>query len=373
MRTLVRHEASKPLARIALRGDVPRDLIWLLLSVNIDPFGAGSFDADLVAAFARLSHHSQNYRGKDQTGWSVSLRTGAGVTGTDNGFICDNPLVAASFLLSRVLGLGEPFLSASEQTFAILRAAVGLVGSRANVLIEGETGSGKRSLAEVIHRASVGNRPQIRVDCAVAAELEREINAVGPRCVGVTDHPRSTILLDRFAELPRSHQERLAAEIRAKRDRIRYIATSKVPLTRLAEKGALAPNLLRQFEVTLALPPLNRRRADLVMLARHFLRYANPLLELDSGALAMLRRYRFAGNVRELQNLVTRLEIYEHDGRAHTIDAVRMASHFGSGWFPPDGPTRSAALDHDPARNRTPHLRLVMSAGREDRKRHADC
>jgi hypothetical protein len=238
MRTLVRHEASKPLARIALRGDVPRDLIWLLLDVKIDPFGAGSFDADRVAAFARQSNHSQNYRGKDHGGWSVSLRSGAGVTSADNGFVCDNPLVAASFLLSRVLGLREPFLTASEATFAILREAVGLMGSRVNVLIEGETGTGKRSLAEVIHRASVGNRPQIRVDCAVAAELEREINTVGPRCVGVTDQLRSTILLDRFAELPRSHQERLAEEIRAKRDRMRYIATSKVPLTRLAEKGA---------------------------------------------------------------------------------------------------------------------------------------
>jgi hypothetical protein len=317
MRTLVRPEASKPLARIALRGDVPRDLIWLLLGVNIDPFGAASLDADRVASFARQSNHSQNHGGKDHGGWSVSLRAGTGVTGADNGFVCDNAWVAASLLLSRVLGLSEPFLTASEATFAILREAVGLAGTRANVLIDGETGAGKRSLAEVIHRASVGHRPQIRVDCAVAAELEGELNAVGPRCVGVMDQPRSTILLDRFAELPLSYQERLAEEIHAKRDRIRYIATSKLPMTRLAEKGTIAPHLLRQFEVTLTLPPLNRRRADLVTLARYFLPNANPLLELDPGALAILRRYRFAGNVRELQNLVTRLEIYEHDGRAH--------------------------------------------------------
>jgi transcriptional regulator with PAS, ATPase and Fis domain len=108
-------------------------------------------------------------------------------------------------------------------------------------------------------------------------------------------------------------------------------------------------------------------------LARHFLRNANPLLELDSGALAMLRRYRFAGNVRELQNLVTRLEIYEHDGRARMIDAARIANHFGSGWFASGTPPPAASFANDSARNRRPHLRLVMSAGREDRGRQAEC
>jgi hypothetical protein len=274
MRTLVRTEPSKPLARIALRGDVPRDLVRLLLGVNIDPFGAGGFDADLVAAFAREDHRSQNargndHRGKDHRGWCVSLRTGAGVTNADNGFVRDNFFVAASFLLSRAIGLREPFLTASEEGYGILREAVGLVGSRANVLIEGETGTGKRSLAEVIHRVSVGTRPQIRIYCAVAEEIERAINSVGPHGVDVPDHPRGTILLDRFAELPQSHQEMLSEEIRAKRDHIRYIASSKVPMARLAENGALAPSLLRQFEITLSLPPLNRRRADLAMLAWH--------------------------------------------------------------------------------------------------------
>jgi DNA-binding NtrC family response regulator len=301
----------------------------------------------------------------------VSLRTGAGVTNADNGFVCDNFLVAASFLLSRAIGLREPFLTASEEGYGILREAVGLVGSRANVLIEGETGTGKRSLAEVIHRVSVGTRPQIRIDCAVAEEIERAINSVGPHGVDVPDHPRGTILLDRFAELPQSHQEMLSEEIRAKRDHIRYIASSKVPMARLAENGALAPSLLRQFEITLSLPPLNRWRADLAMLAWHFLRNANPLLSLDSSALAMLRRYRFAGNIRELQNLVTRLEIYGRDGRARTIDSARVASHFGSRWFAPDTPPRSAACDKDAARNNRPHLRLVMSAGREGCKQRA--
>src|SRR5207253_3125189 len=108
-------------------------------------------------------------RRQDQ-GWSVSLRNGAGVTNAANGFTCDNPLVAASFLLSRVLGLKDPFLTASEESFAVLREAVGWVGSAANILIEGETGSGKRSLAEVVHRASMSNGSLLRIDCAIAAE-----------------------------------------------------------------------------------------------------------------------------------------------------------------------------------------------------------
>ena len=103
-------------ARIALRGDIPRELIWLLLSLNLDPFGAGGFDADLVAAFAR---HNQG-------GWMVSVRQGAGTGSVDSGVLCDNPYVAAAVLLSRVIGLADPFLVASEETYALLREAIGM-------------------------------------------------------------------------------------------------------------------------------------------------------------------------------------------------------------------------------------------------------
>jgi len=94
----------------------------------------------------------------------------------------------------------------------------------------------------------------------------------------------------------------------------RFIATSRFAARRMVEKRTLAPILMRQFELTIAIPPLNRRRTDLDILARHFLREANPRLQLDSSAQMAIYRYRFAGNVRELRNMMLRIAISESDG-----------------------------------------------------------
>jgi transcriptional regulator of acetoin/glycerol metabolism len=300
-----------PLARVALRGEVPRELVWLLPLVNINPFGAGGLDADLVAAFAR------DARG----GWSISLRTGAAATTTDRGFICDNVYVAATFLLSRALGLVDPFLVAGEDTFATLRQAIALALGPANVIIEGETGVGKRSLAALLNRAGGGGE-LTRIDCAVPEDVARELAALARGRLETGESPRRMVLLDRIAELPPAHQVALAREIAAQPRAVRYLATAKVPIQGRVESGAFAPALSALFTATLRLAPLARRRADLVMLARHFLRNANPLLDFDGRALAILRDQRFPGNVRELHNLITRLEIYERGECARTIDAA---------------------------------------------------
>jgi transcriptional regulator with GAF, ATPase, and Fis domain len=102
------------------------------------------------------------------------------------------------------------------------------------------------------------------------------------------------------------------------------------------------------------------------VLARHFLRNANPLLELDASAIAALRQSRFAGNVRELQSLMTRLEICRHDGRARTIDGMCVARHLGESRSAQSDSTRDIVQDVFRA---GAHLRLVMSAPSEDKRR----
>ena len=343
--------SANPLARIALRGDFPRELIWLLLSINLDPFGAGGFDADLVAAFAP----------HEQGGWMVSVRQGAGFGRVDSGVLCDNPYVAAAVLLSRVIGLAEPFLVASEETYAILREAIRIAAGPSNIMITGATGTGKRALAEVIQRAAWGRGAQHRIDCAVSSEVELPVGAINPPSIGAASAPFGFVVLDHFAELPRSHQQALAEVIQAKGEQTRYIAIAKAPLPRMREAEGFAPALLDQFDATLALPALNRRRTDLEVLAHHFLRNANPLLKLESSALMALRQYHFAGNVRELQNMMIRLEICEPDGAIRTIDQVRMASHFATrpeGMNAQPGAAK-AQLVKDPS---GPQLRLIASS-----------
>jgi transcriptional regulator with GAF, ATPase, and Fis domain len=74
-------------------------------------------------------------------------------------------------------------------------------------------------------------------------------------------------------------------------------------------RGLFVPELHNLFEVAMAVPPLRERPADVAMLAWYFLRNANPALALSGGALKTLSDYPFPGNVRELQNLITRLAI----------------------------------------------------------------
>jgi len=160
------------LARIALRGDFPRELVRLLSSLRLDPFGVGGLDADMVAAFA----------GQKGGGWMRHVCQGPGVTSAESGILCDNAYAAASLLLSRTLRTERPFIVASEPTYAIVREAIQLAANPANVLIEGEAGVGKRSLADLINRAG-GN-------------VEGLLEAGRLRSVG-------TFLLDHLAELPR--------------------------------------------------------------------------------------------------------------------------------------------------------------------------
>lgn len=336
-----------PLARIALRGAVPRELLRLLPQVNIDPFGAGGLDADLVAGFARGA------RG----GWSVSLRTGGAAMTTDSGFACDNAYVAATFLLSRALGLRDPFLAATEDSFATLRQAIALARGSDDILIEGEAGVGKRSLAILVNRAS-GIGELERVDCAAPEEVAREFAALaGGRLEDGQQRPR-TVLLDRLAELPAAHQIALARQIATRPRGVRYLATAKVSSVAKASGASIAPGLRNLFTGTLRLRPLVRRSVDLTILARHFLRTANPLLQLDSSALDALRDYRFPGNVRELHSLMTRLEIYETAEYVRTIDAVRVLRQLDP--VPAIGPEAAA---YTPAvqvrRGQRCHLRLV--------------
>jgi len=342
-----------PFARIALRGEVPRELVWFLPMVNLNPFGAGGLDADFVAAFARRA------RG----GWSLSLRTGAAATTTDQGFVCDNAYVAAAFLLSRALNLREPFLTASEESFATLRKAVALAPSAVNVLIEGETGSGKRPLAELLGRACHGCGELSRVDCAVPSEVARELAVLARGSIARADTVGRTVLLDRIDELHLADQLMLAGA--TGEQAVRYFATAKAPIAKAVERGVFSSTLARRFGATLKLPPIHRRREDLAILARHFLRNANPLLEFDDGALAVLRAHRFGGNVRELENLVRRLEIHESGHGAFIISAAGVSGLLdGPVFMSPDFAKAPPARPPAAAVKPRAHLRLVASGGR---------
>ncbi len=348
---------SKPIARVALRGDVPRDLFWMLPLLKLDPFGAGGLDADLVVSFSALDSERQT---KGQSGWSLGLRRGGlGPTITDRSFHCDNTYVAVSFILSRAVGLSEPLLVASKETFARIREAMAIAPTF-NVLIEGEIGNGKRLLAELIHRSSRSRHELLRVNCAIPEEVEVELHCAEQELTNASQAPR-TVVLERISEMTMEHQERLTDVLA--RSSVRYLATTKPISGESVGDGAIPAALARHFPLTVKIAPLYQKPGDLVVLARHFLRMTNPRLNFDLTATSMLRSYRFPGNVRELRNLITRLDIYESDLPTQMIRGEQVerllapfsrASEFTPMRVAPVG------LAHRSRRER-PHLRLVSN------------
>jgi DNA-binding NtrC family response regulator len=202
-----------------------------------------------------------------------------------------------------------------------------LEGSRASVLVEGESGVGKELVARAIHAGSdLKNGPWFALNCGalprdlVASELFGHRRGA---FTGATDARRGafecadggTLFLDEVGELPLELQPMLlraleAEEIRPigaeqpKRVKVRVIAATNRDLKRAVEEGSFREDLYYRLAVVrLRIPPLRERRDDITDLAQHFATGAGAN-ELPSNVLEELKRRRWGGNVRELKNVV---------------------------------------------------------------------
>ena len=206
--------------------------------------------------------------------------------------------------------------------------------TEATVLVLGESGTGKELVARAIHDFSLrANKPFIAVNCSGLTDtlLEAELfghmkgaftGATADR-VGLFEAANGgTLFLDELASTSASFQASLLrvlqlGEVRRvgstqpRRVNVRIIGASNAPLPELVAAGAFRADLFYRLSVlTIELPPLRSREGDVELLARHFLRRMNGEQELDlrlsSEALAALNAYPFPGNVRELENAMTR-------------------------------------------------------------------
>ncbi len=201
-----------------------------------------------------------------------------------------------------------------------------------NVLITGETGTGKTLAAECIHRKSDRfNNPFIRVNCPNISPSLFESELFGHERGAFTDAKTSTpgflrvagagtVLLDEISELAPPLQAKLLRVLDEKmfvpvggyqhvEMQCRVIATSNADLKPLIRKGAFRSDLYyRLNEIPIEIPPLRARREDIPLLAEVLLRrhaLATRLqdkYELSQEEAALLMRCEWAGNVRELSN-----------------------------------------------------------------------
>jgi len=214
--------------------------------------------------------------------------------------------------------------------------------SKVNVLVEGESGTGKSMIARVIHHRSVRrDGPFVEVSCGAIPEslLESELfghvrgaftGAVADKVGKFKAADDGTLFLDEIAtaspglqvKLLRVLQEREFEPVGSNKTEkvdVRIVMATNVDLEREVEAGRFRQDLFYRINVvTLSLPLLNERIGDIPLLAKTFLgkyseQSAKHLHGFTEDAIATLQRYHWPGNVRELENVVERAVVLTRD------------------------------------------------------------
>ncbi|MET0270508.1 MAG: sigma-54 dependent transcriptional regulator, partial [Sphingomonas sp.] len=214
---------------------------------------------------------------------------------------------------------------------AAMAIAAKAARARVSVLAEGESGVGKEVIAHAIHAASPrARKPMVVVGCGAIPSKLADSELFGhergaftgafERTLGrFVEADGGTLLLDDVGELPMETQARLlrvlqSGEVQPLGGRatrsvdVRIIATSSRPLLEQIAAGKFREDLYYRLAVVqLTIPPLRTRSGDIPALVRHLLaRIAEHPgirpLGITEGALALLMRYEWPGNVRQLQN-----------------------------------------------------------------------
>ncbi len=213
-------------------------------------------------------------------------------------------------------------------------ANIALVANRrCNVLIEGETGTGKEVVAREIHRTGSRSRgPWVAVNCGAIPEalLEAELfghvrgaftGAVQGRIGKFEAADHGTIFLDEIGDMPLAVQARLLRVLQEReverlggnekiRLDVRVIAATNANLRERVRAGQFRQDLYYRLNVfQIVLPPLRDRMDDTPALARHFVKKISAAenlqpKNLDSSALHLLMQHDWPGNVRELENAI---------------------------------------------------------------------
>ncbi len=232
-------------------------------------------------------------------------------------------------------GRGHFWVGKSPQMQAVWTLVEKVAASKSTVLITGESGTGKELVARAIHwKSSRAGQPFLPVNCAALAEgvLESELfghvkgaftGATGDRAGILASARDGTVFLDEIGEIPLPTQVKLLRVLQERKVKpvgstqevpfeARLLAATNRRLEAEVKAGRFREDLFYRLNViSVELPPLRDRPEDIPELANLFLEefreeLARPSLKFSPEALALLQRYPFPGNVRQLQNMVER-------------------------------------------------------------------
>ncbi|MGK0409933.1 MAG: anaerobic nitric oxide reductase transcription regulator, partial [Shewanella psychromarinicola] len=226
----------------------------------------------------------------------------------------------------------------ADNLLSLLNEVNVVAATELNVLILGETGTGKELIAKAIHQHSVrANKPLVYLNCAALAESVAESELFGHvkgAFTGAISHrsgkfemaDKGTLFLDEIGELALNLQAKLlrvlqfgdlqkVGDDRSLKVDVRIIAATNKDLKSEVLAGRFRADLYHRLSVfPIVVPPLRERQQDIHLLAGFFIeRYRHQLhlthLGLEPASLQLLEQYDWPGNVRELEHAIHRAAV----------------------------------------------------------------
>ncbi len=233
---------------------------------------------------------------------------------------------------------------AIQRIFSIMEK---VIPSKSNILITGESGTGKGMVAEAIHESGPRkDKPFISINCGAIPEnlLESELfghkkgsftSAVEDKKGLITMANEGTLFLDEIGELPPALQVKLLNVIQTRELTpvgdtrvisvdVRIIAATNADLMQRVKEGRFREDLFYRLNVIeIKMPPLRERKDDMQLLIKHYLNVfaketGKNIKDIDYEAMQALLAYDWPGNIRELRNTIERAVVLA-DGEVITI------------------------------------------------------
>lgn len=231
------------------------------------------------------------------------------------------------------------FRSASPSMKEIYAHFRDIAEAYSSVLITGETGTGKEVLARTIHESGPrAEEPFVAINCGAFPDTLLESELFGYKSGAFTGADRDkpgrfalagngTLFLDEIGDISPAMQVKLLrvlqehvyeplGAIRSERTGARIIAATNADLTQMVRAGRFREDFLYRLNVIeLEIPPLRRRREDIVMLTEYFIDRLNEnfnrrIVGVSNAALKIFLDYSWPGNIRELENIIERGMVY---------------------------------------------------------------
>ena len=232
-----------------------------------------------------------------------------------------------------------------------IEKAIQVAPTDISVLVTGESGVGKESIPKIIHQLSHRKHGKyIAVNCGAIPEGTIDSELFGHEKGAFTGATQTrsgyfevadggTIFLDEVGELPLTTQVRLLRVLengefikvgssKVQKTNVRIVAATNMDMFDAIKKEKFREDLYyRLSTIDIHLPPLRDRKEDIHLLFRKFasdfaLKYKMPTIKLSDDAIAILLKYRWSGNIRQLRNVAEQVSVLEHK-RQITADILR--------------------------------------------------